>query len=257
MPSKRLIVIHGMKRSGNHALARWIQAQTRGPFFNNVVPTTPIILGLGPARYPVTYGALDVVDRYISGHEEATGCAEDTIVSVEDHRLDVLDHTSFPMPVLNLLIVRDPWNLFASRIKKAFSVHKPQYPRSMGFLMERVINIWKSHASEFLGRTNTLPDATMVSFTRWFSDEAYRRRLAARLILDFDDAEYYAVSAIGGGSSFNGMAYDGRANEMDVLNRSIYLTSRQKRLLDRIMEDAELVEMGSLMAGGAKTRRHA
>jgi hypothetical protein len=59
----------------------------------------------------------------------------------------------------------------------------------------------------------------MVSYNEWVTSVEYRREVAAALGLEFDDRGAHKVPAAAGGSSFDGTAYDGRAEEMPVLRR--------------------------------------
>jgi hypothetical protein len=47
----------------------------------------------------------------------------------------------------------------------------------------------------------------------------YRQKIAKQLDMNFTDAGIDNVSGCGGGSSFDGLKLDGKANQMDVNNR--------------------------------------
>src|SRR5690606_16318203 len=80
--------------------------------------------------------------------------------------------------------------------------------------------IWKQHAREFCGRRRYLPAGRIaLSYNRWVTDRDYRRQIAGELGLQFTDAGFEEVSATGGGSSFDGVKYNGRASGMKVLER--------------------------------------
>lgn len=114
--------------------------------------------------------------------------------------------------VKTVLVLRDPFNTFASvwRGKRRMRRRLHRFYRSQ----------WKTYAREFLGETSYLPkDTLMMSFNRWFVDEAYRRRMAATLGLDHSERGREEVSQDGGGSSFSGRGKHGRAAEMKVLDR--------------------------------------
>ena len=110
------------------------------------------------------------------------------------------------------LVLRDPFNTFAS-VRRG---KRRMRNRLHGFYRRE----WKVYAREFLGETSFLPEDTVkISFNEWFSDDGYRRDLAAGLGLDSADRGRDDVSQDGGGSSFSGRASQGRAREMKVLDR--------------------------------------
>jgi len=80
---------------------------------------------------------------------------------------------------------------------------------------------WKAYAMEFLGESNYLENKKIcISFNKWFVDEKYRISIANKLGLKYSDLALDYVGALNnGGSSFDRMTYDGRAQEMDCLNR--------------------------------------
>lgn len=109
-----------------------------------------------------------------------------------------------------MLILRDPFNLFASRWR---SIH-PEIGDAAALRM------WKQHARAALNpRKGLQHDPVVVLYNNWFLDSDYRRQLADRLALPFSDAGLQRVSHCGGGSSFDARRYDGRAQQMPVLQR--------------------------------------
>lgn len=120
----------------------------------------------------------------------------------------------------DLLVLRDPFNLFASRIRWSRTIRQryPEHPLRNSLSTTR--RIWKQHAREALRERQHLSrDRVLVRFNRWATDRAYRRDLAHRLGLDFTDAGIEHVPGVAGGSSFDGRGYDGRARDMPVLER--------------------------------------
>jgi hypothetical protein len=75
---------------------------------------------------------------------------------------------------------------------------------------------WAQYARRFRERAGGF---VYVSFNAWFSSQDYRQGLAERLGLPFSDRGLDTVSAIGGGSSFDGLSFKGRAQSMNVLER--------------------------------------
>ncbi|MEX0886888.1 MAG: hypothetical protein WD009_10665 [Phycisphaeraceae bacterium] len=212
----------GLSRSGNHAILNWIYAQAPGRAcllncvegrLNPFATARPMEDGL---PYRVNYpgfdpdaeraGRFSVKDWLIFSHEDAyLGNASspeferghDALVGPSGRRVDVL-------------VLRDPYNLFASRLRWGQCVISPGIAAQM----------WKQHAREYLGETRRLRhEPVLISYNRWVRDRDYRRRLARRLGLTFTDAGVREVAGCNGGSSFDGMRYQGRAHRMKVFER--------------------------------------
>jgi len=80
--------------------------------------------------------------------------------------------------------------------------------------------LWKEYAKEFLGFTNYLSNNKLViNFNKWVVDKEYRRTLAKKLGLNFNDHSMSSVSEYGKGSSFDGLKFHGQADRMKVLER--------------------------------------
>jgi hypothetical protein len=140
--------------------------------------------------------------------------------------------------------MRDPCNLFSSRIRKASLLkNHPAYPKHTGPAMNRVLKLWKSHAREYLGLTNHLENKVCIYFDSWFSNQDYRQSIIRKLNLEFTDSGFSKVSQEGGGSSFDKTHFDGSTRIMDVLNRQSYLTDPERYLLENILADDELREL--------------
>ena len=246
---KKVIVVHGLKRSGNHAIINWLKSHGSFIFFNNVIPIAPILKGrknfpppedfnqwlrrkLLPRNLQFAYFLMKIALRKRS-----------LIVSLEDHDLNVKPFLRVPCDVTNILIIRDPYNLFSSRIRKSSLVKNPAYPKNTGPAMNRVLKLWKSHAREYLGETNHLENKTCIYFNSWFANRDYRQSVSRTLNVEFTDHGFFKVSKIGGGSSFDKTNFDGSNQMMNVLDRRSSLTDYEQRLLKDILADDELREL--------------
>ena len=213
----------GMSRSGNHAIAQWILAQATGRVcFLNAAEgrSNPFLTARPMDDGPSCWtnipgfdlaaeqrgGAWSAKDLLMFSHEDgflARSCSEefershDAFVGPSRRRVDVL-------------ILRDPFNLFASRRKCLWGVLTPR----------TTVKVWKQHAREFLRPGRFLRhDPLVISYNRWCVDRDYRRGVAQHLGLAFTDAGRDRVWPCNGGSSFDGRAYDGRAAAMRVFDR--------------------------------------
>lgn len=220
--NQQALRVIGLSRSGNHAIIRWIlqQAPGRTCFLNCAEGKTNPYLSARPLASGLPY---ETNDPDFDWERERCGewSYKDLLVySYEDSFLGYVCHPLFEenherwlgcsRQRQDLLIVRDPFNLFASRRRAGLSAvsHKT------------AVRIWKQHALEALGRRRYLGRSSLwVYYNRWVTDRAYRQQIASRLGLSFSDAGIDRVPETGGGSSFDGMRYDGAAQRMKVLER--------------------------------------
>ena len=140
-------------------------------------------------------------------------------------------------------VPRMPAPLFASRIRKAFTVDMPAYPREDGTVMRRAIALWKQHARCLLGDTAAYPGRIAILFDRWFTDAGYRAAIARALGVAFDDRGFGRVGAEGGGSSFDGTRFDGDAGKMAVTDRVGALAPHERALLDTVLADPDIAAL--------------
>ena len=95
--------------------------------------------------------------------------------------------------VKNILIIRDPFNLFASRFGFLNNANRHR----METQGEYVRDLWKLYAREALGRTGYLGEGLLVvKFNLWFVDPDYRRQVAESLGLAFTDQGLEAVPGV-------------------------------------------------------------
>jgi len=227
----------GMSRSGNHAIINWILAQARGRscFLNCAEP------GINPFRsarpltpeqpgWRASYGSFDIDaerEGRLSRKDLLVHSYEDTFLGPfkqpgNEGRHD--EEVGASARRIDLLVLRDPRNLFASRLASGY-----------GWLEDELVaRIWCQHAREFLDlRRNLGQERVKISFNAWVQSAGYRREVAEALGLEFDDSATHRVPRVAGGSSFDGVAYDGRAEQMPVLRRWHAFTGqpRFRRLL--------------------------
>lgn len=228
-------VLHGMKRSGNHALVNWLLPQLRCVFVNNAIPLGPILRGK-PFPRPLPFAAW-----WRKQQRGPLDAAQTLLVTLEDHALQALPFLPQGIELRRLLVVRRPEQLFSSRIRKAARVDMPAYPTGNDAVMQRAVAVWKQHARCYLGQELAhYPGRVAVSFDAWFADRAYRAAISAALGVEFDDSGFGRVGAEGGGSSFDGTAFDGRGHLMDVGNRVARLQPRERSVLDAVLADEEM-----------------
>lgn len=244
MLKQKFILVHGMKRSGNHAIVNWIMSQYNFAFFNNIIPITPILYNQKTFPKPKSF-SFWIFKKAISKNIKLVYPNRAYIASLEDHELYVRPFKGLPKNFTNLLIIREPYNMFSSRIRRASYVDKPIYAKQMNDNMRKIIELWKSHAREFLGETNLLCNKVCIFFDRWFIDQEYRKNICNNLNIQFTDKGFSKVSSKGGGSSFDNREYDGYSGMMNVLNRQKNLKSHESELLNTVFKDRELQNLAS------------
>jgi len=103
---------------------------------------------------------------------------------------------------------------------------------------QKIDELWKTYAHEYLRSTQHLPEIIPWNYNRWFVDLEYRKSLSAALGLEFTDAGKEVVGRWG--SSFDDRRFDGSASRMKVLERWNKL-KQNPDYLD--LFDEELVEL--------------
>ena len=233
--------ILGLRRSGNHAIVNWMQKQLSDNhiFMNHVrVAENPYrdvyrdqcFLRSKPDLKGIRYENLNW------WHNQSRGkfSPKDYLIySYEDQEIGRVANPYFEMmhdfyvgksiERYDVLIIRDPFNLFASRMKG----NKPrENARTFDFMKvySRRLNLpemWVTYAKECLGETNYLKNKKIaINYNLWFSSLEYRKSISGQLGLDFSDEGFNEVVRAGGiGSSFDQTAFAGRADKMDVLGR--------------------------------------
>jgi hypothetical protein len=218
------IRIVGMRRTGNHAVFEWIKAQAEG----EIQSLNNLEVNVNPYRYKY-----EKLRDYYPQHKWVMGKLKPPakgnfsqrdwlFYSYEDHDLEKIGSPFFEFmhdlylgksrKRIDLLVLRDPFNLFASRLKSEMvPIKNPQ---------KNAVQLWTEYAQEFLDETQKLTQKKVcVNYNRWFQDRDYREQIAQLLDIPFTDAGINNVSGCGGGSSFEQRNYVGKAQEMPVLER--------------------------------------
>lgn len=153
------------------------------------------------------------------------------IQTYEDKDLNIINeinkqHIGKSMNIFNIIILRDPYNMVASRLKYCETVG----PDTL--VNDDIINLWKSYAYEFIGTTNIIDNKILISYNKFISDDEYKFEIMNKLKLLHKNPEYNHVLGFGGGSSFSKLE---SADVKTYLNRwNLYLQNEtfQKHLMD-------------------------
>ncbi len=222
--NQKEIRVTGLRRTGNHAIIHWIEQQQLG----HVRHLNNVAAGTNPYRHkannlrryhPEHHKMAEVYWRQAKGNFVQRDCL---IYSYEDWSLKKITQPRFERNRTlylgncahryDVLILRDPFNLFASRLKKGYVATKMK--------TVSMAQMWLEYAKEWVGEDQRLlGDRVLINYNRWFADTDYRRSLADQLDVPFSDSGLNKVSTLGSGSSFDGTALDGQARKMNVTNR--------------------------------------
>lgn len=248
LSSRRILVMYGLKRSGNHAVLNWLLGCQTFFVLDNIEPIAPILSGAryGPVeRRPLAYWML----RHRSfDWMSLVGKPRDVLVTVEDHELDYRPVSVASLPATRIVLLRDPANMLASRIRKASATRNPAYVNADGTpAIARAVRLWKQYARECVDNAGPTEPTVMVYFNAWFQSMEYRRQSAHALGVTFSDEGSKRVSGHGGGSSFDGATFDDRAQDMSVLSRVPELRPEERQVLDAAIADEELLHLADLV----------
>ncbi|MCF8359100.1 MAG: hypothetical protein K9H26_10100 [Prolixibacteraceae bacterium] len=236
---KEIFNIYGLKRSGNHAIINWLSGQFEFEFYNNIIPIAPILKGEKKIPDIIHFNNWIETQNLTSFKKKSIKNKTCYVVSLEDHFLEIKPFIYDPDSIVkNILILRTPENLFASRIRKASKVNNPAYPLVFNNNMQRAIDLWLQYVKEFFNETNFLVNKVCILFDEWYINKAYREETSQKLGITFDDINYSRISTLGGGSSFNNISN----NNFNLLNRSKLLNKYELNLLQEVMKINEINE---------------
>lgn len=205
----KFITVNGLSRSGNHAIIRWIVGQYKDsgfePFFhNNAIRNFMEFMSLrgGGAMegYPIPNPKLHEIVMHMTANDKKMFAIsfEDLIF---DQRLGEI--TNFADH--NVIILRDPFNLFASRIEGLPPPRGKRGHEKTADKQENEIKKYISQYEEFVGKTNYLSNKICINYNSWVSDKDYRKSIAEQFGIEFTDARYgqRANSSFGRGASLS------------------------------------------------------
>ena len=224
--------IVGLSRSGNHGVINWIINQLEGKycFLNCTEPKHNPYSTVRPLSENGNLYRTNIEDFNLEQEKEGKFSSKDYLIyNHEDCFLGPLngkiERTGKKEWVGNseekkdILILRDPFNLFASRLKagliKGHYTHHGSKPISLLTLNR----LYKQHAREYLGEKNYLRNKVLINFNLWARSREYRKNIANDLGIPFTDEGFREVTKVAGGSSFDGTKFSGMAHKMDVNSR--------------------------------------
>lgn len=235
IPFKAELKVLSMRRSGMHAIINWLGYSLRHAFFvNDVCGPSPLdechYAEPGMCKDDIADGSVYGFVLYsqktktkIAGtpvdfmkNNTPASCL---IYNYEDKKYESVNQIRELVPSnnkLKIIILRDPYTLAASRLKK-----KTQLGSIAGdFMFGELHETWVSHTNAFFN-----PDVIGIYFNDWFSSLQYRESILKliqsriNIKIDFSDHGINEVPDYAFGSSFDHLDFNSKAQSMDVLNR--------------------------------------
>lgn len=230
---KDICYVFALKRSGHHAVMDWFMPCLG---FNLMHHNNCSYLKSGNI---VSFGSC-------SKKEYSKNLGYRRIFNFEDQSLNNLK--KIPANVKKVMVIRDPYNNFASRVKHT----DKNIFRNFNF------DIWISYAREFIGETNYLGDNVIkVIYNNWFKSQEYRDLILKKIRSNFSfigvPGSLDNVPKFGDGSTFDGFSFDGSAREMDVLNR--WKKIKNENILKKMLFDDELYNLTKIIFGESVAKR--
>jgi hypothetical protein len=267
-PNRRSMGVFSIRRSGHHAIVNWIRFQHPGRhcFLNDCkVGESPFAKSV---RSNSVVGGWAGEHRYVNWERELRGRHAKKGLLI--HNYEDGDLRRFSETVTRerevewigasrerstLIVLRDPYNLLASRLKWFHG--RGEVPTMERFGEFRAL--WKLYAREMLGDTRWLPEALHVRYNDWFQSRVYRDELAARIGFVNRDVGVHEVARWGPAlakpaASFDGLRYDGNAQEMRVLDR--WREFSTDPFFRAQFEDEELIALSARLFGEIHGTRH-
>ena len=244
------VVICAFQRSGHHAIMQWLLPRLNPPvcLLHDVVPySDPFFSYVDGRQFMEQHrDMLMPLDDIEALRRTSRNCL---MIDYQDTPLDDLTNPNIiPNRTTNLghsdkrfhvLIIRDPFNLAASRLTRTRYVQEQVANGNPDWRLrlrintrgtadmypgKRFFHLWLEYAKEYLGQTNRLAacrgsTTIKIAYNHWFTDPSSRAKICADMGVVNDDRNLERVSAGGKGSSFDGLEFDGRAADMEVLGR--------------------------------------
>lgn len=190
----KFILVNGLSRSGNHAIIRWITAQYEDSgfevFFHNnatIKRLENLCLrgGGGLHGLPVPNPSIFEVLMKITKNDKRV-----FIMSIEDLILNEKVQNLLNIADKNIIILRDPMNLFASRIQGLTPPRGKKNSIEFDDKQDFEIQKYLSQYREFIGETNYLKNKVGINYNSWVCDVDYRKEISEKLEVNFTDSKY-------------------------------------------------------------------
>jgi len=140
-------------------------------------------------------------------------------------KLNRLDINLSKDKLLCVLLIRDYLNWLASyaiMVHETFLDH-PEWNESdhpeENEVIKVIIGNWEDIVKEYYGVTNYIPNVVKVNYDQFFVDVDYRKNICKQIGAEFNDDRLNIITTQGGGSSFDRLDYQSKAQSMNPFNR--------------------------------------
>jgi hypothetical protein len=263
-------VAHGFfavhpRRSGSHAILRWLMGHGTKSFLANTnVGAHHAVWSYRPSAWllPNPIGAKEdgliynepkPWDPRVSAELfEQVYDKDISIYCVENAPIEDVEHTwnrfiyGRAEKTHTIVILRSFWNTMASKLEALKYAQTRAQPGRVGAAYRPTdVKGWTRYAravKALLDKMDSRPIVPIL-FDPWFEDPQYRRSIERKLLLEESDEGLQVVTNYGRGSSFDLRDFQGKAQQMDVLNRwktvgewpTECLTAEEAHELDRLL----------------------
>lgn len=208
---RTLIRFFGLPRSGNHPIINWIVGQYQDAGYQTKFDNNKRI------------DFLNGVKPYLPSNPSSDYLADKNLYLVSHEYMTLFDIPAIDPEiakcygkVMNILVLRDPFNWVASRIQSQL-VKRPQFKDKS---LSTAMSFFKMYAYEFIGQTNYLDNRVVINYDRWNVDRDYRQDWTDdNLGVPFTDKNFDVMSKEGGGSSFDPKNIDPAELHEHVMHR--------------------------------------
>ena len=199
MSRPKLIIAVGLQRSGNHAVLSWVKSLYPAVAFHN---DQDHALFRDEAALRARLDA-QPAECTILSFEDSANRSEDPAALLMDSLAPLPAALEAEYEVHRIVILRDPYNTWASRVAANARPASFGPPLSSDPSWELYRRNWLSLAG-LAGRESGGQFWQVVLFNRWKEDASYRRKIASDLGGRYSEETLDGVSREGGGSSFEG-----------------------------------------------------
>jgi len=203
----RKICFYSLRRSGHHAIMNWFQSNVKG--------STKLVNNIASQNW-------DVKNINISEHiiENMQNC-DAFFCNIEEYNFSNKKFENFVEGVQcePFYVFRNPFNMMASRIKSSMSIETIDNENNS----LKTLSYWKSYAKMFIEKKENI-----FCFDYWFLDKNYRQKMAEIMGVEYSDVSINQVLDYGYGSSFDNRKFDGKAQQMNVMQRYKYFIDNPK-----------------------------
>tara|TARA_R110002049_G_scaffold7179_3_gene42624 strand:+ start:265 stop:1008 length:744 start_codon:yes stop_codon:yes gene_type:complete len=213
-----------MKRAGSHAVLDWITTLFPGNvcFLNDVINDRTVCSSKECCDLP----SLPLARRTRAGDEKDLllfNLEDPSLANTGTWWLDTGAQSGTAKRV-SILLLRDPFNLFASRLKAARdevgSVFSNNLLPPFNHPEKILHQMWIEHAREFLNETSLIDgQKVIINYNQWCFDEGYRQTLSREIGGNETTGLTQLIPRQGFGSSFEGWRGRVLKNRVGLLNR--------------------------------------